>query len=210
MTAIELWGARGGGSAVIEAALAMAGFDFVLREGAFWGDPASHEALIALNRTGQIPAMTTPDGAFLTESAAMLLWIAEAAPEKGLAPKPGAPERARFLRWLMYLASFYGTYAISDRPERWVEGDDTVRAAVKAGALERRKWLWRVAEETAKPDPFLAGAELTLADVYMAMMSRWSPGRAWFDAQCPVLRGAVERAEAHPVVAEVWARNFDL
>ena len=46
----------------------------------------------ALNPTGLIPTLATPQGP-ISETAAILLWLSEAHPEAGLAPRPGSPLR---------------------------------------------------------------------------------------------------------------------
>ena len=49
---------------------------------------------------------------------------------------------------------------------------------------------------------------MTVLDIYIAMVSRWRPGRAWFNENCPKLSRAVALTETHPVVAAVWENNF--
>jgi GST-like protein len=203
-----LYGGRGGGSAAVEVALRLAGVPYAFVDAASWSGPEARAARAPVDFIGQIPILVGPDGEAMTESAAMLLWIAEAAPQAKLAPPPGDPRRRAFLRWLMFLAAnMYGSYAVSDRPERWIDGSDE-QARLKLGAAERRKMLWRAMESAVAPAPFLLGSEMTILDVYLAMMSRWTPGRAWFEESCPKLTGAARAAEAHPVVAAVWAENF--
>ena len=51
-------------------------------------------------------------------------------------------------------------------------------------------------------------ATISVLDVYVAMIARWRPGRAWIAERCPKAISAVETTERHPVIAEVWARNF--
>ena len=58
----------------------------------------------ALNPTGLIPTLATPQGP-ISETAAILLWLSEAHPEAGLAPRPGSPLRLPFLKWLFFLSN---------------------------------------------------------------------------------------------------------
>jgi glutathione S-transferase len=54
---------------------------------------------LGINPLGRVPALV--DGDFvLTETAAICLHLAEQHPERGLAPRPGTPERARMNQWL--------------------------------------------------------------------------------------------------------------
>ncbi len=49
---------------------------------------------------------------------------------------------------------------------------------------------------------------MTALDIYLAMMSRWVPGRQWLGENCPTLVGAIELTEQQPIVKAVWERNF--
>jgi GST-like protein len=49
---------------------------------------------------------------------------------------------------------------------------------------------------------------MTALDIYIAMVSRWTPGRTWFVENCPKLAAAVALTEQHPVVVKVWEQNF--
>ena len=65
-----------------------------------------------------------------------------------------------------------------------------------------------VGSSSAEPAPYLLGATIGVLDVYVAMISRWRPGRAWIAEHCPKALAAIEATERQPVVASVWARNF--
>ena len=54
---------------------------------------------------GAVPVLVLENGERLTESAAVLQYIADRKPELGLAPPPGDPDRYRLQEWL----SFTGT-----------------------------------------------------------------------------------------------------
>lgn len=204
-----LYGAPGTGSACVETVLEMVGADFRFVPASPFEDGEEVERLKAVNPLLQVPALELPDGTMMTESAAILLYLTERFPEAHLAPDPGTPERAVFLRWLTFLAAnFYSTYAISDKPGRFYD-DPSGHKMLIDGALARRRALWQLMEAQVEPAPFLCGDTLTVLDIYTAMMSHWSPGRDWFKANCPVLATSVAETESHPVVAKVFARNFD-
>jgi glutathione S-transferase len=58
----------------------------------------------ALNPTGLIPTLITPQGP-ISETAACLLWLSETHPEAGLAPQAGHPLRAEFLKQLVFISN---------------------------------------------------------------------------------------------------------
>ncbi|MGA0532983.1 glutathione S-transferase family protein [Hansschlegelia sp. KR7-227] len=65
---------------------------------------------LKLNPDGKIPTLIDrgPDGSsavVVTESSAIVLHVADAVPEAGLAPAPGTPERGLYLNWVCYAAA---------------------------------------------------------------------------------------------------------
>jgi GST-like protein len=205
---LTLFAAKGCGSAAIEALLELADVRHERVDAPPWEASPAATQLRALNPLGQVPTLVLADGTVVTESAAMVLWLAGQHP--ALAPSdPSA--RAAFHRWVVFLATnVYAALGVGDHPELWLDGDDE-RKRLKAGADERVKACWQILERgvATNPGPFLLGETLGALDVYAAMISRWRPGRAWFEASCPRVAQAAARAEAHPVVARVWARHFD-
>lgn len=201
-----LYGAPGWGSTLVEAMLAVAQieYDFVNVEGFDEGGPA-RERLLALNPIGQIPVLELPDGSVMTESAAIALWLAERHPDASLAPSPDAPDRAQFLRYLVWLvANVYPTFTYADYPERWAPADtDTLRDTV----IDYRKRLWRWFEGEVRT-PHVLGDRLSVLDIYVAVMVHWRPGPKWFEAETPGLAAIADRTTAHPAIAPIIARNF--
>ncbi|MEO8875310.1 MAG: glutathione transferase GstA [Polyangiaceae bacterium] len=61
--------------------------------------------LFALNPMGQVPTLVTDDGHTIVENGAVLTYLADRVPERGLAPAPDSFERYELTRWL----SFVGT-----------------------------------------------------------------------------------------------------
>src|SRR5262245_45775907 len=53
---------------------------------------------------GQVPSLRTSEGHILTENAAILLYLADQAPEAGLAPTDGYA-RYDLIRWLSFIGS---------------------------------------------------------------------------------------------------------
>ena len=98
-----LYARVGSGSAVVEAVLAGCGIAFDLVDVPRSG-PA-YESFLRLNPNGKVPALLLPDHSFMTESAAMVIYLADLYSEAGLAPAINSPSRAQYLRWLLYFAT---------------------------------------------------------------------------------------------------------
>lgn len=202
-----LYAAKGGGSMIVEAAYALAGKPLKVVD-IDWSDTGWHSrALKKLNPLGQVPTLRLPDGAVMTESAAILIHLAETSPKAKLMPPAGAKDRARFLRWLVFLVSaIYPTFTYGDDPKRWLDGDETAGKKLRAGTDEHRKMLWRFVERHAGM-PWFLGKQFSLLDLYLMPMTWWRPGYAWFEAECPKLHAIGQRVQKLPKVAPVRARQ---
>ena len=58
------------------------------------------------------------------------------------------------------------------------------------------------------PSRYILGDELTVLDLYVAVVSRWSPRRQRFYAEAPKMAEVVRRVDADPRLADFWARRF--
>lgn len=201
----------GWGSAIVEAQLAVYGLPYrLIPAGGTSSAAAVQKAMRGVNPVCQVPALILPDGQVMTESAAMTLYLADVARVDVLVPGAAAPERAAFLRWLIFLvAAVYPSFAYGDVPTRFVPADGA--DAFQARVIEHRKAMWRVmeAEAVAKAaGPWFLGARFSAIDVYLAVMTRWRPGPAWFQDETPRLWVCGMAAAAQADIATVMARNF--
>ncbi|MEP7154268.1 MAG: glutathione S-transferase family protein [Betaproteobacteria bacterium] len=202
---MKLFGAPGCGSAVVEVVLQMANQPYDYVQTSFWEQNEHFDSLLKANPQAKVPTVVLDDGTVMTESAAMVLFFSEKVP--GLIPADPA-QRAAFLRWMIFIpANIYAMFDIGDEPSRWVEGEETQKA-LKEKSVEKQKFFWGLVEQNVAPSPYVLGLSMSALDLYIAMVSRWRPGRAWFNEHCPKLAGAVALTEQHPVVAKVWEKNF--
>ncbi len=201
----RLYNRLGSGGFAIEVALTLAGARFELELlDSVPGNPLP-ESFREINPWGQVPALILPDGSLMTESAAMLIHIAAAHPDKGLAPTSGTPAHARFLRWLVFLAAnVYEAEIRIGYPDRFTTDPAGAPAISEAAHRRMTEGLALVAAEVT-PGGYLFGAEMGVIDVYIAMLV------AWHGDGGMVGEGAAlaHRVAAHPVVAPIWQRNFD-
>jgi GST-like protein len=208
MAAYKLYGKAGSGSMIVEAAFAIAEVPVECVDVA-WEDLGwESQPLQALNPLGQLPTLILPDGSVMTESAAIVLHLADLNPAVGLVPAVDHPERAAFLRWLVFLvAAVYPTFTYGDEPERWVEGDFAASGRLLRGTDQHRESLYRHLE-TIAGDTWFLGETFSAIDLYLWLMRHWRPGMAWFERECPRLMSIGNRAGALPAVAGVQRRNF--
>lgn len=203
-----LWGRPGWGSTIVEAQLELYGLKYAYEpvEDLF-RTPGAREKLEKVNPLAQVPTLVMPDGSIMSESAAITLLLADITGSDTLVPGAGAPERAKFLRWLVFLvANIYPTFTYADDPARFVSVNaarDPFRAATDAYAQR----LWQQVEREAGT-PWFLGDRFSALDIYVDVMTRWRPKRGWFEIETPRLFAIARRADALPELANVWKRNF--
>lgn len=192
----------------MEATLGLLKLPYRVEECAPWEGGPEADKLVGINPMLQVPALALPSGEVITESAAILIWLADAYPEARLAPAPAEATRAVFLRWMSFVSSaIYALYWITDNPARLVERPED-HAAVKACLFERIARCWELMAAQLHPGNYLLGDDLTVLDLYVATASRWSPGRRRFYEVAPGLADAVRRVDADPRLAACWAERF--
>jgi len=191
---------KGSGGFVVEAALAQAAAPFTLVTVDYGNNEQNSPAYARINPMRQVPALVLPDGTLMTESAAIVMHIANAFPGKGLAPKPGTSAHAKFLRWMLFMAvNLYETDLRYFYPERYT-ADRSGIDGVKAAAEARLTHCFALIE--AALDPWLAGEEFSIADVYLAMLVNWWPK----PAASAKLTALTARVATDPVYQPIWAR----
>jgi len=208
MATYRLYGRPGWGSAIVEAQLAWLDLPFEFEAVPDLFSSAQGRADLArVNPLAQVPTLQLPDGSVLTESAAITLHLADVTQREDLVPAAGAPERPAFLRWLVFLvANLYPTFTYADDPQRFVRDGVAAKAFEQAVDTYRRR-LWTMVEGVAGA-PWFLGERFSALDLYLAVMTHWQPGRAWFEADTPALAGAAQRAGSLSALQPVWQRNF--
>jgi glutathione S-transferase len=117
----------------------------------------------------------------LWESAAIVVYLADAHPDAGLLAAPGTADRAVAVRWLVYLTNtVQATFMHYAYPERLVRLDAV--DAVRAGAGKHLAAAFDHIDEELGEGPYLLGEAFSAADLYLHMVTRWCrrlPRKAW-------------------------------
>jgi len=204
-----LFGAVGSGSVPVEAAMTLIGLPYQIVEAPTWEGAAQQAKVAGVNPLRQIPALVTPDGETITESAAILIWLADRYPQAGLAPAPDSPLRAQYLRWMVFVpAAIYALFWVRDDPSRLAGPDPETQARIKAATADRIADCWGMMESQLTPGRYLLGDDLTVLDLYVAVVSRWGPRRRRFYEVAPRMSQIVRRVDADPRLAAFWAERF--
>ncbi|HIC2035872.1 glutathione S-transferase family protein [Enterobacter soli] len=201
---MKLYGVPGWGSAISEVMLTLADipYQFVNVDG--FDVPGPQRSLLeTLNPLCQVPTLVLEHGEVMTETAAIALMVLDRCPD--LAPPVGQPERRQFQRLLIWLvANVYPTFTYADYPERWVPD---APEQLRENCLEYRKSLWLWLEEQLNPAPYTFGEQLTLIDVYLAVMRSWGPRHAWFAANTPKITAIADAVCRLPELHKVLKAN---
>ncbi|WP_299017815.1 glutathione S-transferase family protein [uncultured Caulobacter sp.] len=204
-----IFSALGSGGVPVEAAMTLIGLPFEVVEAPTWEGEAEQAKVAGINPLKQIPALVTPEGETITESAAILIWLADRYPEARLGPALNDPARAQFLRWMTFIpASIYSLFWVRDDPSRLGGPDPEVQARIKAATAERILDCWRMMESQMSPGRYLLGDELSVLDLYVTVVSRWGPRRVRFYEAAPKMSEVVKRVDADPRLAGFWAERF--
>jgi GST-like protein len=202
--AFVVYGERDTGSVAVEAALTLLGADYRVEN-----IPEAQLGSIP-NPMAQVPALLLPSGELMTESAAILIWLADAHPAARLAPAIDSPLRPAFLRWMAFVsAAIYAHYWARDFPVRLVK-DPGAQAEVKASLKARIAHGWGVMEAGITPGRYLLGDEISVLDVYVTVVSRWTSRQALHERIAPRIGEVVRRVETDPRLATLWAERFPL
>ena len=201
---LTLYGAKGSGSAAIEAALTIAGLPFRAVEAASWVPGPGLDELKRVNPLAQIPTLVLDDGAVMTESAAILIWLGLRYPKSGLLPA----EPAQAIRGLVFVAAnCYAAIGIIDYPERFCADCDKATAErIRQATKARLHHYWEMFADQfgAGFQPSAPGALELLA----ATVSRWSGARTHLKDQRPAFHSMLEKVEADPRVAGIFQRHW--
>ena len=114
----------------------------------------------------KVPALVH-DGALVTESAAICLYLTDLFPKAGIGPRVGDPERGAYLTWLAY-------YAGVIEPVATIEFAKLAGNEVLARTFRGRKEMHQRVAEALDGNPYLLGGAFSAADVLLGSLGQWA------------------------------------
>jgi glutathione S-transferase len=202
-----LYARPGAGSAAVEALLAECGVEFRIEDVLRNADGSVPESYLSINPRGEVPTLRLPDDSLMTESAAMMIYLADLFPVMGLAPGVTSSRRASYLRWMLYFASpVYMDDLRLYYPARY-STDPTHAAAVKAKAIEHMDRDFMIFAEALGKGPFILGEKFSAVDIYAAMLVSWAPDVPALFLRHPNIKAHYDAVSHRPKIAPVWQRN---
>jgi glutathione S-transferase len=148
---------------------------------------------LRVNPKGQVPALETDDGQFLTEGVVIVQYLADQRPEAGLLPAGPGLARYRVLEWLNFLSSeLHKGFTPLFKPNT----PDAYREIAKANLHKHLAWL----DQVLAGRSYLHGEAFTVADAYCYTIVMWSHFHELDLAGWPHLTAYLARIEQRPSV----------
>lgn len=160
---------------------------------------------LAVNPKGRVPALATERGT-LTETPAILAFIAQSFPEARLAPLDDPFEFARLQSFLSYLCStVHVAHAHARRGARWAD-DPAAHEAMKAKVPQNMADCFALVEASMFAGPFVMGGTYTIADPYLFTIAGWLEADGVDPGRFPKILDHRNRMAERPAVARVLAQ----
>lgn len=152
-------------------------------------------AYLKINPKGRVPALVTDRG-ILTETPAILFYIAQTHPAANLAPIDDPFAIGRIQAFTSYLCStVHVAHAHRPRGYRWAD-DAAAIAEMKRKVPENVAACFALIENEMFAGPFVMGDNFTIADPYLFTIATWLEGDGVDPAQFPkVLAHRIRMAE---------------
>ena len=196
---LKLYYAPGSCARASHIALREAGAQFDLRLVDFSTAEQRSEDYQAVNPKGRVPALETDRG-ILTETPAILAFIAQSFPDAHLAPLEDPFEFARLQAFTAYLCStVHVAHAHIRRGERWAD-DQSAIAEMKRKAPKVVASCFQLIEDQLFSGPWAMGDAFTIADPYLFTITQWLPLHRLDSASFPQIHEHEQRMLERPAV----------
>jgi len=203
---MKLYYAKGTIAIATAIALHEAGLDFEPVRLDFRAGEQTGPEYQAINPKGRVPALVTDQG-ILTETGAILDYIADIAPAAGLCPS-GPYEAAKMREAMCYLAStMHVNHAHKMRSHRWASEESSF-ADMKAKSVQTMTESATHVENHMLQGPYVLGETFSLADPYLYVACNWLEGDGVTVADYPKITAFIEAMRGRASVAQVIADNM--
>ena len=184
-------------------ALEQAGADYETIRVDFSVNEENSPEYLQLNPKGRVPALVTEQG-ILTETPAILQFVAQVYPEAGLAPLDDLFQMARMNAFNSYLCStVHVAHAHRMRGHRWADDPNAIEA-MKKKVPQSVGDAFAIIEAELE-GPWVLGERYSVSDMYLFTLARWLEGDGVNPEQLPRIADHRSRMSQDPVVTKVLA-----
>ena len=187
-------------------ALADAGASYTTVKLDFKAGQQNSPEYLAINPKGRVPTLVTDRGV-LTETPAMLAFIAQSFPQAKLAPLDDAFEFAKVQAFNSYLCStVHVAHAHKMRGARWAT-EETSFADMKRMIPKTVGACFSLIERDMLKGPWVMGEQYTICDPYLYTLTGWLEGDGVDVATLPKVTDHRKRMSERPAVQKVMAEQ---
>ena len=162
---------------------------------------------LSVNPKGRVPALVTDEG-LLTETPAILDYLAEAHPKANLLPGSSPFARAKVLEFNAYLCStVHVAHAHKNRGRRWVD-DEAALEAIRRQVPQSMLDVCLLIETDLLKGPWVMGEHYTTCDPYLYAITRWLEGDGVDMTKLPRIAEHRLRMRERPAVARLMAETY--
>jgi glutathione S-transferase len=187
-------------------ALEQAGADYVAQRLDFANQQQRSAEYLRINPKGRVPALVTERG-ILTETPAILQYVAQRHPQANLAPLDDPFELARMNAFNSYLcATVHVAHAHGRRGYRWSD-DKAALATMTAKVPQNMAECFELIEREYFVGPWVLGERYSVSDPYLFTIASWLQGDSVDIARFPKVAAHSERMRADAAVGRVLAAH---
>jgi len=162
---------------------------------------------LAINPKGRVPAMVTDRG-ILSETPAMLAFIAQSYPEAGLAPLDNPFAFAQVQAFNSYLCStVHVAHAHRMRGRRWAD-DPAAIAEMQRKVPQSVAACFDLIERDMLKGPWVMGEAYTICDPYLFTLASWLEGDGVDLTRLPRVTAHRRRTSERPAVQKAIAEEL--
>jgi glutathione S-transferase len=184
-----------------------AGADYVTERVDFKSNNQSKPEYLAINPKGRVPALVTEQGV-LTETPAILAYVAQTYPEARLAPLENRFAFAQVQAFNSYLCStVHVAHAHRMRGKRWAD-DPAALAEMQRKVPETVGDCFSLIERSMLMGPWVMGDTYTICDPYLFTLTQWLKGDSVDVARFPKVADHLRRMSERPAVKKVIAEEL--
>ena len=161
---------------------------------------------LAINPKGRVPALVTDRGV-ITETPALLLYLAQQRPDSGLAPLDDPFALAELQAVNSWLCStVHVAHAHRPRAYRWADdpaAQQSMKAKVPQNMGDHFDWI----ERDLLRGPWVMGERFSIADPYLFAITAWLPSDGVAVERFPRVADHHARMQALPAVQRALAQH---
>ena len=203
---LKLYYAPGTCALASHIALAEADAPYTTERLDFKSNQQNSPAYLAINQKGRVPALVTDRG-ILTETPAMLAFIAQSFPKAGLAPLDDAFAFAQVQSINSYLcATVHVAHAHKGRGYRWAD-DENSFTDMKRKVPQTMAACFALIERNMIKGPWVMGETYTVCDPYLYTIATWLEGDGVDLSALPKVMAHRQRMAERPAVRKVLAEE---